>query len=37
MPDINRPVVDRQLTILLSVLAAIGIALCIVGWYRWAT
>jgi hypothetical protein len=30
-----RPFVDRQQTIVLSILAVLGAALCIVGWYRW--
>jgi len=29
--------VDRQQILVLSLLAVLGIALCLVGWYRWLT
>ena len=28
---------DRQQLMVLSILAVLGIALCLVGWYRWLT
>jgi hypothetical protein len=33
----SRNFVDRQLGLVLSVLALLGIVLCLIGWYRWAT